>query len=162
VFRLKQNVSIKISGTNYCWCFCHKLITSQNELYVKAFTVVMFQCEVFWVMTVCSVVVGYKCPRMKMEAVDLWNTGILPQHHVASQLRRPGAWCESFFILHCAMCERIENEVNYWSLFDNLILTVSAVPVCNLHSISWMITEVKAKVVESGEWDSHVPCNVSQ
>jgi len=25
-----------------------------------------------------------------------------------------------------------------------------------------MITEVKAKVVESGEWDSHVPCNVSQ
>jgi len=38
--------------------------------------VVIIQVEVFWVVTPCSVVVGYQLFRGSM---DLWNVGILPQ-----------------------------------------------------------------------------------
>jgi len=58
---------------------------------------VMFQVEVFWVLTQCSVEVGYQrfrgpC-RLHIEGEDggrtyLWNVGFLPQHYTASQTWR--------------------------------------------------------------------------
>jgi len=52
----------------------------------EAFTAVMFQVEVFWVVTLHSVVVGYPEDGGN---VDLWNNGILPQHYTVSQSRKP-------------------------------------------------------------------------
>jgi len=46
-----------------------------------------FQAEVVWVMTPCSVVVGYQYDE-DGGSMDLWNVGILPQHYTASQLRK--------------------------------------------------------------------------
>jgi len=52
----------------------------------ETFTAVMFQVDVFWVGTPCSVVVGYQC---FWRPCCLWNVGILPHHFTASQPRRP-------------------------------------------------------------------------
>jgi hypothetical protein len=53
--------------------------------------VVKFQVEVFWVVTLCSVVVGYQCFRGPCY-LHLLGVGplkcILPQHYKASQPRR--------------------------------------------------------------------------
>jgi hypothetical protein len=80
----------------------------------QAFTVVMFQVQIYWVVTLCSVVVGkqrFRGPRclhlqgevhfnLKIEAwwtvlqpedggsKVLRNVGILPQHYTTSQPRR--------------------------------------------------------------------------
>jgi hypothetical protein len=53
----------------------------------------MFEIEVFWDVTPCSVVVGYQRFRRpfhprKGGSMDLWNVGILLQHYTASQLRK--------------------------------------------------------------------------
>jgi len=69
-----------------------------------------FHVEVFWVVTPCSVMVRYKrfggpcCLNLQVEvfwvvtpsilpedggSMDLRKIGILPQHHTASQPRRP-------------------------------------------------------------------------
>jgi len=48
----------------------------------------MFQVEVFWVVTPCSVVAGYQNSR-RLGSLDLWNVDILPQHYTASQSTRP-------------------------------------------------------------------------
>jgi len=61
-----------------------------------------FQVEVFWVVTSCSVVVGYRrfgglcCLHLQGEhggSFDLWNVGIPPPHYTASLLRR--TWLET-------------------------------------------------------------------
>jgi hypothetical protein len=47
---------------------------------------VMFQVEVFWVVTPCSAV------HLQGEdggGMDFWNVSFLPQHYTASQPRRP-------------------------------------------------------------------------
>jgi hypothetical protein len=56
----------------------------------------MFQVEFFWLLTLCCFVVGYQrfrypcCLHFRMTwCVDLWNVGILPQHYITSQPRRP-------------------------------------------------------------------------
>jgi hypothetical protein len=89
--------------------------------YFEVFTAVIFQVEVFWTVTPCSVVVGYQrfrgscCTRlyftMRMEAT--WtpsNVGLLPQHYTASHphhLDLKGTsfqwevYCKSHFWLHC-------------------------------------------------------------
>jgi hypothetical protein len=43
-------VILEMMGDNYCKSF-------------KAFMVMMFQVEIFWVVTPCNVVVGYQCFR---------------------------------------------------------------------------------------------------
>jgi len=46
--------------------------------------------EVFWIVTPCSVVVGYlHIQGEDGDMLDLRNVGILPEHYTASQLRRP-------------------------------------------------------------------------
>jgi hypothetical protein len=60
----------------------------------EAFTAVMVQVVVFWVMTPCSVVVGYQ--RFRVEdggSKDLRSVHIIPQHYTASQPRRPRFAC---------------------------------------------------------------------
>jgi hypothetical protein len=44
------------------------MCTPTHELFVsfEAFTEVMFQVKVFWVVILCSVVVGHKCFRRSM------------------------------------------------------------------------------------------------
>jgi len=64
---------------------------------LEIFTAVMFQAEVFWVVTPCNIVVRYQRfgdPYSLQDpqdggSMDLRNVGILPQHYTASQLRRP-------------------------------------------------------------------------
>jgi len=60
----------------------------------EAFMAVMFQVEVFWIVTPCSAVAGYQSVRgpccfypEDRASLDLWNVGILPQHYKASQVR---------------------------------------------------------------------------
>jgi len=55
------------------------------------FTVAKIQVEVFWVVMVCSVVLGYQHFRGPEDgdSMDLWNTGILPQQCMASWPRNP-------------------------------------------------------------------------
>jgi len=62
---------------------------------------VLFEVEVFWVVTPCSVVVGYQCfwgPSC-LHCEDggskvLWNIGILLQLYMVSQPRRPWFKCK--------------------------------------------------------------------
>jgi hypothetical protein len=63
----------------------------------KVFMAVKIQVKVFWVMKLCSVVVGYQhlregsCLHFQGEVQDskvLWNIGILLQNYIASQPRR--------------------------------------------------------------------------
>jgi hypothetical protein len=64
-------------------------ITNLNISSFKAFMASMFQVKVFWAVMPCSVVVGYQhfwvhaaaIFRVKMEAADLQNVIILPQHY---------------------------------------------------------------------------------
>jgi hypothetical protein len=53
----------------------------------------IFQAEVFWIVTPCSVVVRYQCFRVlhteDIGSMDLCNVGILLQHDVVSQPKRP-------------------------------------------------------------------------
>jgi hypothetical protein len=51
----------------------------------EVFTVVKIQVKVFWIMTPCSVLVGYSEGEGTM---DLGNVGIIPQHYTVSQPRR--------------------------------------------------------------------------
>jgi hypothetical protein len=65
----------------------------------EAFMTLMFQVEVFWVVTPCSVAVGYRrfrgpcCLRLKetkkMEAAGPLKLAILSQHFMVSHPRRP-------------------------------------------------------------------------
>jgi hypothetical protein len=50
------------------------------------FTAVKIHGEVFWIVTPCSVAVGY---QEDGDNKILRNVGILPQHYKVSQLRRP-------------------------------------------------------------------------
>jgi hypothetical protein len=63
----------------------------------EAFTALIFQVEVFCVVTRCSVVVGYQrfrgpcCLHLQTEDdgnMDVWEFGTLPLHYTASQPRR--------------------------------------------------------------------------
>jgi hypothetical protein len=79
------NVRQKMGGT---------FLILVRDLWVVAFTVVIFQVEVFWVVTPCSVVVGYqlfsspRCLHLQGSLV-LRNVGNLLQHYTTSQPRRP-------------------------------------------------------------------------
>jgi len=61
------------------------------------FYLVMIQIQIFWFVTPCNIVRGYQsfrdpyCSHHPEDggSMDLWNFGILPQHHTASQPRRP-------------------------------------------------------------------------
>jgi hypothetical protein len=74
------------------------LLTGLHMFDFEAFTAVIFQVEVFWIVTPCSVMVGYRrcrgpcCLHLQDEVKggsgDLWNVGILPQYNMASQSRR--------------------------------------------------------------------------
>jgi hypothetical protein len=85
-----------------------KLGNNANDMSFETFTAVMFlQVEVFWVVTPCIDVVGYQrfrgpyCLHLQGEetrkgensidggSMDLWNIGILPNPHTASQPRTP-------------------------------------------------------------------------
>jgi len=59
----------------------------------EAFTAVKIHVEVFWILTPCSVVIGYQRFRGSM---DHWNFGIVKQHYTASQsifiLKMEEAW----------------------------------------------------------------------
>jgi hypothetical protein len=52
----------------------------------EVFMAVKIQVEVFWIVMPCSVVKGYQHFRVIMV---LQNVGILPQHYMTSQTRRP-------------------------------------------------------------------------
>jgi len=54
---------------------------------LEVFTVMTFRVRIFWIVTPCSAVVGYDTEDGG--SMDLWNVGILPQHHAASQTTRP-------------------------------------------------------------------------
>jgi len=85
-----------------------------GETNFKTFMAVMFQLEVFWVMTLCSVVVRYQCFRgpcclhlhFMLPAPSGWSkvqtnvsedggTGILAQHYTPSQPR----WTRLFTVV---------------------------------------------------------------
>jgi hypothetical protein len=84
---------------NKIFIFCSDLLTSQqtynfilsncimksNSARCETFTTVKIQVEVFWVTTLCSVVVGYQRFR---GPCCLHLHGILPQRHTVSQTRR--------------------------------------------------------------------------
>jgi hypothetical protein len=94
-------------------------------LWFEVFTPVKIQVEVFWVVTLCSNMVGYHlfrgpcCFHLKGEVYHLqhymalqsedggskvpWNVGILPQHHTASQPRR--LTLNSPYLSHLAQCD---------------------------------------------------------
>jgi len=60
----------------------------------EAFAAVMFHVEVFWIVTPCSIVVGYQrfrgpCCLHPQGSMDLWNVGILLLQYMVSQPRGP-------------------------------------------------------------------------
>jgi len=58
---------------------------------------VLVQVEAFWVVTSCSVGLGYQ-----RFWGPCWYAGILPQHYTASQHRRP--WLQHTFKVFCYNC----------------------------------------------------------
>jgi len=86
-------------------------MNSNNYFLMKvfeAFTVVMFQVNIFWAAMPYSAVVGCQhfrgpcCLHLQGEidgsSMDIWNVSILPQQHTASQPRGP--WLEATFLLY--------------------------------------------------------------
>jgi len=71
------------------------LLSSSSLIIIGAFTTVMIQVELFWVVTSYSFVVVYKHfrgPRFLhlQDEMDLWNVGILSQHYTLLQPIKPG------------------------------------------------------------------------
>jgi hypothetical protein len=73
------------------------LLVSYCDVKFEVFIAVKIQAEVFWVVMLCNVVVGYQCFRgpccLHLHQYGgskvIWNIQILPQHYMASQPRRP-------------------------------------------------------------------------
>jgi hypothetical protein len=73
------------------FCIISQILERTGSTSFQAFTMVIFEDEVFRVVTPCSVVLGHRrfrgpcCLRLQGEV----TTGISPQHYTASETRRP-------------------------------------------------------------------------
>jgi hypothetical protein len=81
----RTGVILRETQNTRCWCRkTKKKKKKKNHIAsFEALKVATFQVEFFWVVTPCSVVVGYG------GSMDLWNAGTLPQHYTGSRSRRP-------------------------------------------------------------------------
>jgi hypothetical protein len=101
----------------YCINFC---VCCQVEKF-EIFTAVKIQVKVFWVVMPCSIVVGYQCFRpccLNLQGdvggiMVLKNVGILPQHYMVSQPRRPQPEYKVEFIFLSGSIN--DGHGHYWS-----------------------------------------------
>jgi hypothetical protein len=88
-YRAKFTCQFTVIHQNKIFRVVIKLLVSDQSF--EAFLAVMFQVEIFCVVTSCIIVVGYqrfRGPCCLHFSMNLWNFGILPQHYTASQPRR--------------------------------------------------------------------------
>jgi hypothetical protein len=81
-------------GCDAVWCYGRSsMLPPSLPWRLKQYRPLVFQVEVFWVVTPCSIAVENPyCLHLHPEdggSMDLWIVGILPQHYTASQPRKP-------------------------------------------------------------------------